>query len=81
MNKSQTTDNTDVPDAHSGYRSPLETRNASIEMRGVFSARRKFGYWRRIWLALAEAQRELGLPIESAQIDGLRAALDDFGTT
>jgi adenylosuccinate lyase len=78
MNKTQTTDIHDVPDVHAGYRSPLETRNASIEMRAVFSARHKFGYWRRIWLALAESQRELGLPIESAQIDGMRAALDDI---
>ncbi len=78
MNKTQTTDIDGVPDAHGGYRSPLETRNASADMRIVFSARRKFGYWRRIWLALAESQLELGLPIDSQQIDGLRAALDDI---
>ena len=78
MNKTQSTDNHEIPDVHAGYRSPLEARNASIDMRRVFSSRRKFGYWRRIWLALAESQRDLGLPIESAQIEGLRAALDDI---
>ncbi len=65
-------------DRHGGYRSPLESRNASAEMRRVFSERRKFGWWRRIWLALAESQRELGLPITEAQVEGLRAALDDI---
>ncbi len=65
-------------DRYAGYRSPLETRNASKAMRAVFSERRKFGYWRRIWLALAESQRELGLDISTEQIDGIRAVLDDI---
>ena len=67
-----------VPDVHGGYRSPLESRNASVEMREIFSSRRKFGYWRRIWVALAASQQELGLPIESAQIDALERAIDDI---
>ncbi len=67
-----------LPDVHGGYRSPLETRNASPEMRAIFSSRRKFGYWRRIWVALATAQRTLGLPIDSAQVDALEQAVDDI---
>jgi adenylosuccinate lyase len=47
-------------------------------MRSIWSARRKFTLWRRIWLALAEAQRELGLNITQSQIDELRAHLDDI---
>jgi len=58
------------------YQSPLATRNASAEMQAVFSPRRKFSTWRRLWLALAEAQRRLGLDISDAQIDQLRANLD-----
>ena len=61
-----------------GYRSPLETRNASAEMRGIFSESRKFGTWRRIWVALAEAQQSLGLDITDEQIEGLRAAVDQI---
>jgi adenylosuccinate lyase len=65
-------------DEHSGYRSPLETRNASERMRRIWSARRKFGTWRRIWLALAESQHELGLAVTDAQVTELRAHLDDI---
>ncbi len=63
-------------DLFSVYLSPLSTRNASPEMQFIWSPRRKFTAWRRIWLALAEAQHELGLPVTKAQIDELRAALD-----
>lgn len=63
---------------HDGYQSPLETRNASEAMRSLFSARRKFSTWRRIWLALAECEREVGLPVTEAQIAELRAHLDDI---
>ena len=65
-------------DAHAGYRSPLESRNASAEMRTAWGAQRKHGLWRRIWLALAEAQHELGLPVTAAQVAELRAHLDDI---
>ncbi len=65
-------------DEHSGYRSPLESRNASAQMRWTWSARRKFGTWRRIWLALAQAQHEVGLPITVQQLEQLRAHLDDI---
>ncbi len=55
------------------YESPLSTRYASEEMRGLFSADRKFTTWRRLWIALAEAERELGLPITDEQVAELRA--------
>jgi adenylosuccinate lyase len=43
------------------YESPLAARNASAEMLGLFSPQYKFGLWRRLWLELARAERELGL--------------------
>ncbi len=60
------------------YTSPLETRYASREMRELFGAQRKHATWRRLWLALAEAQRELGLRITDAQLDAMRGHLDDI---
>ncbi|MCZ6613041.1 MAG: adenylosuccinate lyase [Planctomycetota bacterium] len=60
------------------YRSPLETRYGSAAMRKIWSPQRKFSTWRRLWLALAEAQRELGLNITPQQIDELRTHLDDI---
>lgn len=53
-------------------------RYASRAMSGIFSDRRKFGTWRRIWLALAEAERELGLPVTEAQLAQMREHLDDI---
>jgi adenylosuccinate lyase len=64
--------------AHDRYRSPLETRNASAEMLAIWSPQRKFSTWRRIWLALAEAEQSLGLEISDEQISELRAHLDDI---
>lgn len=55
------------------YHSPLEGRYASPEMQAIWSDRRKFTTWRRIWIALAEAQKQLGLPITDDQIDELIA--------
>ena len=63
---------------HDRYQSPLATRNGSPQMQAVWSPRRKFGTWRRLWLALAEAQHELGLPISDGQLDELRQHLDDI---
>jgi len=63
-------------DAHDHYQSPLSTRYASEAMRANFSERRKFLVWRRLWLALAESQKELGLPIREAQLAELRAHLE-----
>ena len=60
------------------YENPLVTRNASAQMLEVFSPQRKFSTWRRVWLALAEAEKELGLPITDEQIKQMRAHLDDI---
>ncbi|MCA9283001.1 MAG: hypothetical protein KDA30_13250, partial [Phycisphaerales bacterium] len=59
-----------------GYESPLSGRYASREMQRVWSARKKFGTWRKIWLAVAEAQHETGLPVSREQVEELRANLD-----
>lgn len=60
------------------YESPLVSRNASPEMLAIFSPQKKFSTWRRIWLALAEAEKSLGLPITDAQLAEMRAHLDDI---
>ena len=60
------------------YESPLETRYASREMQSLFSAQKKFSTWRRLWLALAEGEKELGLPITEEQLSEMRAHLDDI---
>ncbi len=60
------------------YQHPLVERNASAEMVRLFSPNKKFGTWRRLWLALAEAQRELGLKITAKQIKEMAAHLDDI---
>jgi adenylosuccinate lyase len=62
---------------HQTYENPLGTRYASREMLYNFSAEKKFRNWRRLWVALAEAERELGLPISEAQIAELRAHQDE----
>lgn len=61
---------------HDHYLSPLSTRYAGEAMRANFSERKKFVTWHRIWLALAESQSELGLPIHAAQLTELRANLE-----
>jgi adenylosuccinate lyase len=58
------------------YLSPLVERFATSEMVAIFSPRTKFTTWRRVWLALAEAQSELGLNITPEQIDEMRRNLD-----
>ena len=57
---------------------PLTERYASKEMSYLFSSNFKFRTWRRLWIALAEAERELGLPITDAQIAELKAHADDI---
>ncbi len=64
--------------ARNTYRSPLETRYASAEMRELFSAQRKHSTWRELWLALAESQKQLGLQIPGEAIAQMRAHLDDI---
>ncbi|MGP1346515.1 MAG: lyase family protein [Phycisphaerales bacterium] len=61
---------------HDGYRSPLVDRYASKAMQGIWSARRKFETWRTIWLAVAEAQHAMGLPVTKEQVEELRANLE-----
>ncbi|MCC6229388.1 MAG: adenylosuccinate lyase [Phycisphaerales bacterium] len=58
------------------YTSPLAERNASPEMLRLWSPRHKFNTWRRIWLAVAEAQHELGLPVTKEQVEELRAVVE-----
>ncbi len=65
-------------DPDQSYVSPLSTRNASPRMQAVWSPRKRFGTWRRLWLALAEAEKELGLEISDQQIKELRGNLDDI---
>ena len=60
------------------YESPFCTRYASEEMQYVFSADKKFRTWRRLWLSLAKAEKELGLPITGEQLAELEAHLDDI---
>ena len=60
------------------YEHPLVSRYASAEMSYLFSPHKKFSTWRRLWVALAEAERELGLDITEAQIAELREAIDDI---
>ncbi|MBN2563536.1 MAG: adenylosuccinate lyase [Phycisphaerae bacterium] len=59
------------------YHSPLVARYASCDMAAIFSPMRRALTWRRIWLALAEAQHEMGLPIKASQLRALRARLAD----
>jgi adenylosuccinate lyase len=59
------------------FESPLVSRYAGAEMSRTFSALTRFRTWRRIWIALAEAEKELGLPITDAQIAELRRHADD----
>ena len=60
------------------YESPLSSRYASAEMQYIFSPDKKFSTWRRLWVALARAEMELGLPITQEQIDEMEAHLDDI---
>ena len=57
---------------------PLTERYASKEMSYLFSSDFKFRTWRRLWIALAEAERELGLPITEAQVAELKAHATDI---
>lgn len=64
--------------SYSVYESPFSARYASAEMQHIFSAEKKFRTWRRLWIALAEAEHELGLEVSQAQIDELKAHADDI---
>ena len=60
------------------YESPLSSRYADKEMKYIFSPDKKFRTWRRLWIALAEAEHELGLNITQEQIDELKAHAEDI---
>ena len=60
------------------YVSPLSERYASKEMQNIFSPDMKFRTWRKLWIALAETERELGLNITQEQIDEMKAHADDI---
>ena len=64
--------------SNSRYESPLSSRYASDEMQYIFSPDKKFTTWRRLWVALARAEMELGLPVTQEQVDELAAHIDDI---
>lgn len=63
---------------HDVYTNPLTTRYASKEMIANFSEQKRIGLFRRLWLALAESEKELGLNITDEQLSQMRAHLDDI---
>ena len=63
---------------HEFYQSPLCGRYADDEMKRLFSDQRKFSTWRRLWLILAESEKELGIPITEEQLAEMRAHLEDI---
>lgn len=63
---------------HNTYETPLNSRYASAEMQYIFSPDKKFKTWRKLWIALAEVEKELGLPISEEQIEELRKYKDDI---
>ena len=60
------------------YESPLNSRYASKEMKYIFSPDKKFKTWRKLWVALAEAEMELGLPVTQEQVNELKSHLEDI---
>lgn len=67
-----------TPGTPDSYVHPLADRYASREMQEIFSPARRFGTWRRLWLALAESEAELGLDISPEALEQMRAHLDDI---
>src|SRR3954467_12305457 len=63
---------------HETYENPLISRYASREMATLWGDQRKFSTWRKLWVALAEAEAELGVPISPGQIAELKAHTDDI---
>ena len=63
---------------HDSYRNPLCARYAGKEMQRIFSDDRKFSTWRKLWIALAESEQELGLPITDEQIAEMKAHITDI---
>jgi adenylosuccinate lyase len=67
-----------MPDQPTQYDNPLIARYSSAEMSSLWSPQRKFSTWRRLWVALAEAEAELGLNVSQEQIDELKQHVDDI---
>ena len=67
---SESTDNSRI------YQNPLIERYASREMAGIFSPHFKFSTWRKLWIALAEAEMELGLPVSGDQIAEMKQHIE-----
>lgn len=67
-----------APARHDVYENPLTTRYSSKEMSFVWSSDKKFSTWRRLWLALAEAEQKLGLDITTEQLDEMRENLTNI---
>ncbi|MFA5450227.1 MAG: lyase family protein, partial [Clostridia bacterium] len=67
-----------MSDKYTSYSNPLTTRYATKEMSSLFSEQHRIGYFRRLWLALAKGERELGLNITEEQISQLEANLDNI---
>ena len=65
-------------DKNDGYNSPLSSRYASREMQYLFSPNMKFRTWRRLWIALAETEKELGLPITDEQIEQMKVNAENI---
>lgn len=63
---------------HNAYQHPLVSRYATKEMSEIFSPNRKFSTWRSLWLALAMAQKELGIAITDEQLEAMKAHLTDI---
>lgn len=66
------------PISSTEYSNPLLERYASKEMSFIFSPQHKFSTWRRLWIALAECEKELGLPITDEQINEMKAHIEDI---
>ena len=60
---------------HDAYVNPLCTRYAGVEMQQIFSDDRKYSCWRKLWLYLAEAEKQLGIPITDRQIEEMKIHL------
>jgi len=67
-----------TPNSRESYKNPLISRYASPEMSAVFSDRVKFTTWRKLWLELARAEKELGLPVTDEQIREMAAHIEDI---
>ena len=63
---------------HEVFQSPFSTRYASRRMQRIFSEQHKFSTWRKLWVALAEAEQQLGLDITDEQLNELRAHVEDI---